>query len=656
MELPPARSGDRRLGRRLLAAIVLASTCLALLATAIQLYLDYLRDVSEIDTEFAQVESAYLDTLASSLWSFDKNQTRLQLNGMLKMRDLRYVQVKGQAGEQFEAGVPPSGAGMTRRYALHAPTAAREALGTLTVVAGFDGVYRRLLDRTLVILSTQATKTFFIALFILYIVSLWVTRHLEHIAAHARDYGAGRRDGLLRLTGPRGAVPDELDDVAAAFNEMSHSLDAELVRRKAVEAELLAHRDRLEETVARRTAELQVAKEQAEIAKEQAEVANQAKSRFLANMSHELRTPLNGILGYAQVLGMSHPVSEERLRAGLNVIRVSGEHLLALIVDILDLARVEADKVELHPARLQPAVFLREIAELMRVRAHGKGLHVELDVSSGLPPAIWADPKILRQVLLNLLGNAVKFTDRGQVILSVQTLHAGDSRADLRFEVRDSGVGIAANHLQTIFDPFAQVGDVQRRAGGTGLGLAISRQLVRRMGGDICIESQLGAGSRFWFDLGFPLVDPSQAMPATARMPTGYKGPRRRILIVDDVADNRNMLDDSLGPLGFELDQAADGRQALEQLERLPPDLILMDMAMPVLSGLDAMRCIRALPGHAKLPIIAVSAHASNTDRAKSLAVGASEFMTKPIDIAQLLALIAQLLELSWEEASETPA
>ena len=254
-------------------------------------------------------------------------------------------------------------------------------------------------------------------------------------------------------------------------------------------------------------------------------------------------------------------------------------------------------------------------------------------------------------MLLNLLGNAVKFTDAGQVVLSVQPLPAGNGERVLRFEVRDTGIGIAEHQLRGIFDPFEQVGDVQRRAGGTGLGLAISRQLVRRMGSDIAVESQPGTGSRFRFDLRLPLVEPDAVRPSTGRLPTGYMGAARRILVVDDVADNRRMLGDSLRHLGFGVDEAGDGQQALNCIEQAPPELVLMDMAMPVLSGLEAMRRIRAQPRHVGLPIIAVSAHASNADRSVCLQAGATAFMSKPLDIAQLLALIGQLLGLSWEEA-----
>jgi signal transduction histidine kinase/ActR/RegA family two-component response regulator len=557
------------------------------------------------------------------------------------MRDVRFASVEGEAGERFEAGLRGGGRTVERQYVLRSPNPPHATLGTLAVGIALDGLYGRLLDRTLVILVTQATKTFFIALFILFIVSHWVTRHLEQLAGHARSLSVERLGQPLELVRTHGGPPDELDQVASAFNDMSRSLDAELARRAAAERELKAHRDHLEELVAERTAELQVAKERAE-------VANQAKSSFLAQMSHELRTPLNAILGYAQILKMNAALSEERRNVGLDTIRASGEHLLALIVDILDLSKIEAGKAELVPEQIDLGAFLRGIADIIRVRAEEKRLQFSLETAADLPPTLHVDAGRLRQVLINLLGNAVKFTDRGQVTLAVRRLAGNATHVRLRFEVQDTGVGIRADQTEAIFEPFEQVGDMQRRTGGTGLGLAISRQLVRAMGGDIRVDSQPGSGSRFSFELLLPLRDSGSAAPRARDTIIGYHGPRRSILIADDAAGSRSMLADLLGLLGFDVSVAADGQQALAQIAAAAPDLVLMDMVMPVMGGLEAVQRTRENPARAGTPIIVVSANVSSSDRARSLAAGANAFCPKPLERDELLAAIGQQLGLRW--------
>jgi len=379
----------------------------------------------------------------------------------------------------------------------------------------------------------------------------------------------------------------------------------------------------------------------------EAERLARQRSAFLAQMSHELRTPLNGILGFAQLLQQDKGLDERQVR-GLRIIRESGQHLLTLINDILDLARIDAAKVELNPTDIALPGFLAIVTDIVRVKAEEKSLLFVEQFAQDLPHSVRADEKRLRQVLLNLLSNAVKFTDSGQVVLAVSVLGRAAGKATLRFEVRDSGIGMTAVQQERLFKPFEQVGEARRREGGSGLGLAISRELVRLMGSDIEVSSEANAGSRFRFDVELPLgTDRRLESPARGR-PSGYAGRRRSVLIVDDVPQNRAVLVDSLNVLGFDLVEAVDGQQALACAERVRPDLIVMDMTMPVMDGLEATRRIRQSPALAGIPILASSGSTNNETEASCLEAGADAFLPKPIDHEAFLAETARLLSLTW--------
>jgi len=399
-------------------------------------------------------------------------------------------------------------------------------------------------------------------------------------------------------------------------------------------------------------------------AREAAEAANRAKDLFLANMSHELRTPLNAVLGFAQLLAGDAQLLLEQ-REQVQGIRRGGERLLGLINELLDLARIEADRLTLEPVPWDSAALLAELADMFQAQAREKGIGLEIADAGTLPPRLRCDSKRLHQVLANLIDNAIKFTDTGRV-----RVVAGFADGTLMFEVSDTGAGISAADIARIFEPFRQVGDAQQHARGTGLGLAISKRLVERMGGVIEVESRPGAGSCFRVRIPaerLPVADDAAPTLADPGIIVGYRRKAGagveigvetgvetgffRILIVDDEWENRDVLRGLLAPLGFEVQEAENGADCIAQASASAPDLILMDLRMPVMDGLAATGALRRQPACSITPIVAVTAAAFDADRAAALKAGCNAHLPKPVSRDALLKTLAELLPLTWTRA-----
>jgi PAS domain S-box-containing protein len=435
-------------------------------------------------------------------------------------------------------------------------------------------------------------------------------------------------------------------------------------------------------------------RKQAEFALQQAllaaETANRAKSEFLANMSHELRTPLNGVLGYTQILKIDKTFNPEHQEILTNI-QQCGQHLLMLIDDVLDLSKIEARKMELYPVELNFIKFIKNIANLFQMRAAQKEIIFSYEQVSPLPNCIQVDEKRLRQIMINLLSNAVKFTNSGAVTFKVgyvgtgawsrgetassefsilsselkqnyirfaQSTLADKHSLKIRFQVEDTGIGIEQSKLEEIFLPFHQVGG-NTFIEGTGLGLSISQKLAKLMGSTIHVKSTLGKGSTFWLDLEFPSakryldVAPFQSK----RWLVGFVGNKRKVLIVDDNQVNRDLLCRMLARLGFEVAEAENGQECLYKAVEFLPDVILMDLLMPVMGGLEAARRVRELSKLKNVVLIALSASVFETTQQESILAGCDDFVPKPIEANQLLEQLRVHLGLEWiyEECAENP-
>ncbi|MFN0060570.1 MAG: ATP-binding protein [Planctomycetota bacterium] len=524
-------------------------------------------------------------------------------------------------------------------------------VGWLVLVQNLDEIYVDLGLRACILIVVQLA-----AAAMAYLLAAKLQRRISepilHLSATAQQVSE-QHDFSLRA---HKRSPDEIGALTDTFNAMLTEIEAR-------DAELKQANEALEGRVKDRTNDLKTALEAADS-------ANNAKSQFLANMSHEIRTPMTAILGYADML-LDSTLSESERVDGIETIRRNGSHLLTVINDILDFSKIEAGKLSIENIEYSPAEVLFEVQQLLMPRAQAKGLKFEIEASRDLPSSALGDPTRLRQILLNLLSNAIKFTKHGEVRVTASVLEIDGATPQLAFEVRDTGMGMTKEQVAQLFKPFSQAdGSMSRRFGGTGLGLAISRNLALMLGGDISVASATGAGTVFTLRIRYQKLATRLIRKPRSSVENSQRGvgaPRlaattlcdpadealvdpatTRVLLAEDGIDNQRLFGAYLRKAGYTLDVANDGRHAYESLiaaarANRPFTLLVTDMQMPEMDGYTLVSRLRS-EGF-RLPIIALTANAMASDRARCLDAGCDEFLTKPLKRAELLEMVARVLK-----------
>ncbi|MEG4571438.1 ATP-binding protein [Microcoleus sp. N3A4] len=530
-----------------------------------------------------------------------------------------------------------------RQFLQVTPLRDDDGLDWLIVVVVPEADFMEQIDantRTTILLCMAALV---LAIIVGILTARWVTRPILRLNQAAKDIAQGDWNHAVELD-----RTDELGELATSFNQMAGQLKESF--------------ETLEQRVSDRTAALAESNQELEQAKEKAEVANQAKSSFIANMSHELRTPLNAILGFSQLMTRSKTLSTEH-HENVGIITRSGEHLLTLINNILDLSKIEAGKTTLNPKRFDLYRLLSDVEDIFRLKAEDKKLQLLFEYLPNLPRYLQTDEVKLRQILINLIGNAIKFTDEGGVAVKVTAINPPElptsEPVTLHFEIEDSGAGVAAEELDKLFEAFAQTQTGKNSQEGTGLGLPISRKFVQLMGGEMTVSSQVGYGTIVKFDIQAIAVEAADEESVQLRrqiVALAPDQPQYRILVVDDKDINRQILIKLLSPLGFELKEAENGKEAIDIWQQWQPQLIWMDMRMPVLNGIEATAQIKVQAQENAPKIIALTASSLEEERAAILAVGCDDFMRKPFRDYEILDAMAKHIGVRYlyEEAGDS--
>ncbi|KJY69468.1 histidine kinase [Vibrio coralliilyticus] len=605
---------QRQLGidKQLVIVTLLVSIVLAFVMAGVNFYVDYQAERNSLEKQMLQIEDSYVASLKNSLWIEDQKQLKTQAAGIFQLPSVDRLTIIDSKSTLIQLGKESPGKKITNVWDLTYQLGNKSfTLGQLQIETDLAPVYHALWQKFLFLLMMTFIQTFLIVACLLWITMKLILKPISHLSAAMADFHNGPTP--RKLATPKRLFHDEISLLTDKYND-------------CVE-------------------QLQVNYQQIIESKEKAEIANVKKSEFLANMSHEIRTPMNGIVGVAELLKETKP--NEVQRNYVDILLTSSHTLLDIINDILDFSKIEAGHFELDPTQFDLKSLIQQQANEYSVRAKQQELFFDCNIDPAVPQKIKADSVRLKQVINNLIGNALKFTHRGYVELNIKLLES-DAGKQLQFEVKDTGIGIAKDKLDSIFDKFQQAdGSTTRQYGGTGLGLAISQKIVELMGGKLQVTSEIDLGSSFYFSIPidsastaiggiaqsspnlveFPASSSTQMKKLSPKYKTGLK-----VLVVEDTRVNQQVIQVMLNLLGLEVDIANNGAEALEYCQQNEVDAILMDCHMPVMDGYEATQKIRQLEGWAAyVPIIAVTANVVKEDRERCFEIGMNGFLSKPV-------------------------